>query len=88
MTRERLSNRRAAETLAFEHGGRRWRASVGRFADGRLGEIFLDAEREGALLASLALQHGCAATTLRHALDGRDIGPLAAALYLVEATAK
>ena len=89
MTRERLPNRRGAETIAFDHGGRRWRASFARFEDGRLGEVFLDAEREGevgeaaresALLASLALQHGCPVDTLRHALDGREIGPLATAL--------
>lgn len=38
-----------------------------------------EAARESALLASLALQHGCPLETLLHALDGRDIGPLAAA---------
>jgi hypothetical protein len=35
------------------------------------------------LLASLALQHGCRTDTLRHALDGRDAGPLAAALAAI-----
>jgi hypothetical protein len=97
MTRERLPNRRGAETIAFEHGGWRWRASFARFGDGRLGEVFLDAERESpiaeaaresALLASLALQHGCAVETLLHALDGRDIGPLAAALAAVAGSAR
>jgi hypothetical protein len=97
MTRERLPNRRGAETIAFEHGGRRWRASFARFSDGRLGEVFLDAERESpiaeaaresALLASLALQHGCPIETLIHALDGRDIGPLAAALAAVAGSAR
>jgi|SRR5580658_3245546 hypothetical protein len=92
MTRERLPNRREAETIAFDHGGWRWRACFSRFSDGRLGEVFLDAERESpiaeaaresALLASIALQHGCPLETLRHALDGRDIGPLAAALTAI-----
>ena len=90
--RERLPNRRGAETIVFEHGGRRWRATVGLFGDGRLAELFLDggrespiaeAARESALLASLTLQHGCPTDTLRHALDGRDAGPLAAALAAI-----
>jgi hypothetical protein len=92
MMRERLPDRRNAETVAFIHNNRRWRACFSRFSDGRLGEVFLDAARESpiaeaaresALLASLALQHGCSVETLVHALDGRDIGPLAAALAAV-----
>ena len=91
MSRLRLPNRRNAEVIDFEHGGKPWTATFGRFPDGRLAEIFLDAARESpvaeaaresALLASLALQHGCPLETLRHALDGRDAGPLAAALSL------
>jgi hypothetical protein len=66
--RERLPNRRKAELLDFEHNGRKWTATIGRFADGRIGEIFLDAPKESplvelaqdcALTASLALQSGC-----------------------------
>jgi len=34
---------------------------------------------------SIALQHGAAAAVIAHALDGRDVGPLAAAPALVEA---
>jgi hypothetical protein len=67
MTRHRLANRREADVFPFEHDGRKWTASFGRFDDGRLAEVFLDAAkesplaeaaRESALLASLALQHG------------------------------
>lgn len=92
MTRNRLPDRRAADVIAFEHDGRRWTASFGRFDDGRLAEAFLDgpkesplaeAARESALLASLALQHSCSLATIRHALNGRDAGPLATALDLV-----
>ena len=92
MTRERLPNRRMSEVVAFVHGGRHWTATFARFTDGRLAEVFLDAPkisaiadaaRESALLASLALQHGAPVDTIRHALDGRDAGPLAAALGLV-----
>lgn len=42
-----------------------------------------EAARESALLASMALQRGCPADTLRHAIDGRDAGPLAAALAAI-----
>ena len=94
--RERLPNRRAAELFDFEHGGRRWTATIGRFADGRVAEIFLDTPKvsaigelaaEAAIVASLALQSGCPLETLRHALDGRDAGPLGVALAIIgEAT--
>jgi hypothetical protein len=54
--------------------------------------VFLDAERESplaeaarvsAILAGLALQHGCSADTLLQALDSRE-GRLGAALALPE----
>jgi uncharacterized heparinase superfamily protein len=91
--RERLPDRRRAELIDFEHGGRRWTATVGRFADGRVAEIFLDAPKvspiaemaaAAAIVASLALQAGCLLATLRHALDGRDVGRLGAALALID----
>jgi hypothetical protein len=90
--RERLPNRRAAELVDFEHAGRRWTVCVGRFDDGRIAELFLDAEKtsplvelaqESAIVASLALQSGCPLETLRHVLNGRDAGPLGAALVLM-----
>jgi hypothetical protein len=89
MTRNHLPDRRGADVITFEHEGRLWTASFGRFDDGRLAEIFLDAPkespladaaRESAILASLALQHGCSAEIILHALDGRDAGPIGAAL--------
>jgi len=92
MIRERLPDRREAELIDFEHAGRRWSATIGRFADGRVAEIFLDGSREApvvelaqesALVASLALQSGCPIETLRHALSGRNAGPLGAALALI-----
>lgn len=93
MTRAQLPNRRAADKVTFTHDKRRWTATFGRFADGKLAEIFLDTEkesavadaaRESAILTSLALQHGCDIETIRHALDGRDVGPIGAALALVD----
>ena len=47
--RERLPNRRVSELVDFEHGGRRWTLTVGRFADGRVGEVFLDTPKASAI---------------------------------------
>jgi len=68
LARERLPNRRASETFDFQVEGLRYCATVWRFADGRIGEIFIGNHRVGsqcdtnvrdaALAASLALQHG------------------------------
>src|ERR1700689_1641417 len=93
MTREALPARRAADVVSFIHEERRWTASFGSFDDGRLAEIFLDAPkespladaaRESAILASLALQHGCEVETIKHALAARDAGPIGAALALID----
>jgi hypothetical protein len=87
--REPLPDKRSAELFTFQYENRRWTATIGRFSDGRVGEIFLDAPKvspiaemaaAAAIVASLALQAGCPLATLRHALDGRDVGPLGAAL--------
>ena len=88
--RLRLPDRRKAEVFEFDHGGRRWTATVGRFPDGAVAEIFLntkpstlaDFAQDAAILASLALQHGAPFETVRHAITGRG-GPLAAALALI-----
>jgi transposase-like protein len=93
MTRQALPTRRQADVVSFIHQERLWTASFGRFADGRVAEVFLDtdkesavadAAREAALVASIALQFGCPLETLRHALEGRDVSPLGAALALCE----
>lgn len=96
--RDLLPNRRRSELLNFEHDGFRYRASVSRFSDGRLAEVFLDGGkpdttvavvgRDLAVAASLALQHGCPVETLRKALSrlstGAAAGPLGALLDLIE----
>ena len=93
--RERLPNRRAADLVDFEHDRRRWTVTIGRYPDGRVAELFIDAPKEsplvalaqdGALAASLALQSGCPLDTLRHALNGREAWPLRTALALIEET--
>jgi hypothetical protein len=90
--RERLPDRRGAELVDFSHAGRPWTVSFGRFPDGRIAKIFIDGPKEApivelaqesAIVASLALQSGCALDTLRHALARRAAGPLGAALAMV-----
>ena len=91
--RERLPNRRAAGLINFEHDRRRWTASFGRFADGRVALRFFSTgqsrqssrlAQDGTLAASLVLQSWCPLDTLRHALNGREAGPLGVALALID----
>src|SRR5262245_63972417 len=92
--RERLANRRASSTFELELGGLRYTATISRFPDGRIAEVFLqnhkpgsqsDANaRDSAVAASLALQHGCPLEVLQRAVlrdsQGRPSTPLGAAL--------
>lgn len=96
--RERLPSRRASLVLTFHHEGVDYAASVSRFADGRVAEIFLDASKPGspldtmakdmATLASIALQHGVPLAHIRAALsqerDGVMRGPLGALLQQLD----
>ncbi|MGO9849194.1 MAG: hypothetical protein ACLPKT_22110 [Methylocella sp.] len=95
--RERLPNRRASVSFTFEVEGLRFTATVSRFADGRIGELFLNNHkadnqadtnaRDAAIVLSFALQHGADIDVIRRALcrdsQGRALGPLAAALDLL-----
>src|SRR5262245_66662763 len=97
--RNRLPNRRAAETFTVEVGNLRYVVSVGRFADGGLAELFISngkagsdsdtAARDSAVVASIALQYGVSLEVIRHALmrnrDGSACGPLGAALDRIAA---
>jgi len=94
MTRRRLENRRPALTFDLEVGGLKYTATVARFPDGTLAEVFLSngkagsdsdtAARDSAVVASIALQYGVPLDVLRHALirdaQGRPSGPLGTAL--------
>ena len=95
--RQRLANRRASETFALECAGLNYLATVSRFPDGRLGEIFLSnhkagsaadtAARDAAIACSIALQFGADVETIRKALcrdsRGNASGPLGVALDLI-----
>jgi hypothetical protein len=100
--RERLPNRRASESFSFECNGLHYTATISRYADGRLAEIFLSnckagshsdaAARDSAVVCSLALQGGVPLDVIRHALlrDGRGIAssPLGQALDLLAVAEK
>jgi hypothetical protein len=88
--RERLANRRATETRQFEHNGFVHVASIGRFADGRVAEVFLSgakvgthvatSARDASIMCSIGLQYGVPVEAFRHAIarnsDGSAAGPL------------
>jgi hypothetical protein len=95
--REKLPNRRACETFAFERNGLRYHATIGFFPDNRPGEIFLNHDHsdsladvlasDAAIAVSLALQHGCSIETIKHALKrdarGEPASPIGSALDLI-----
>src|SRR5262245_41353540 len=92
-SREHLPNRQASTTFEIELHGLRFTASVSRFADGRIAEIFLQSYKPGsqsdanarasAVAASLALQFGCPLHGLQRAVlrdpRGRASTPLGCA---------
>lgn len=95
--RQRLSNRRASETFALECAGLAYVATISRFDDGRIAEIFLTnhksgsaadtAARDAAITCSIALQFGADVETIRKALcrdsRGNASGPLGVALDII-----
>lgn len=88
--RARLPNRRSSEAFEFEHNGANYVATISRFNDDRIAEIFIDAAKPGsalaehandaAVLASLLLQNGVTAAKIIHSISG----PLATALRKAE----
>jgi hypothetical protein len=100
MPRERLADRRHSEIFTFEAHGHRFTGSFSRYRDGRLAELFLTNFKCGsqigtlvhdaAIILSSALHHGADVEAIRQALcrdgDGRALGPVGAALDLLERT--
>jgi hypothetical protein len=76
--RQRLPNKRACETIAFEHCGANFTMTAGRYGNGQLGEIFMNAAHansaldaiisDAAIAVSFALQYGSSLDALRHAM--------------------
>lgn len=102
MNRELLPARRNSVTFDFEHsllGAQPWhyRATLGYYDDGRLGEIFLNSTKVGtgvdvavkdsAILISFALQHGVTADAMRSSMtrdaEGRPEGVMGTLLDLI-----
>jgi hypothetical protein len=101
--RERLPDRREHTVVNFTTAdGFSYTAGLGYFDDGRLAEIFLNAEkigtaietaaRDSAVVASLALQHGVPPDTIKRALtrngNGEASGPLGTLLDLLTSERK
>jgi hypothetical protein len=84
MRRATLPNRRLSETFTISFSGERYHVTIGFYADGMPGEIFINRVRDkaaaklgeqldgvcrdGAILLSLALQHGVSLDTIHHAI--------------------
>lgn len=84
MSRTVLPNRRDAETFSLVFGGEKYHVTQGFYDDGRIGEVFINRVRDkaaaklgeqldgvcrdGAIMLSMALQHGVALETLKHAI--------------------
>jgi ribonucleoside-diphosphate reductase alpha chain len=95
--REKLPDRRSSESFSFECNGLHYTATISRYADGRLAEIFLGnakagshsdaAAKDSAVVCSIALQHGVPLDTIRKALlrdaRGNPSSPLGAALDII-----
>lgn len=92
MTREYLPDRRGSELFEFTHNSFCYTATISKFSDGRLAEIFISSKRpnseiaahasDAAVLCSLLLQHGITLAAIKHSISG----PLATALSLAEGT--
>jgi hypothetical protein len=97
--RRRLPNRRPSENFTFELDGLRFTGTVGRYADGRISELFLNNHkfgnqsdtnaRDSAIILSFAAQHGADVNAIRKALcrdgEGRALGPVGRALDILAA---
>jgi len=76
--RTKLADRRGCETLDVRHGTQHFHVTVGFYDNRHVGEVFISGAkvgseleaiaRDGAILISLALQHGVAPTVIRHAI--------------------
>lgn len=97
MTRAFLPHRRHAETFSFHFRDLKYTATIGAYANGQIGEIFLNctkqstdsdfAARDAAILISFALQSGADLGSLAKAMtrdaDGRPQGLAGACLDAV-----
>jgi ribonucleoside-diphosphate reductase alpha chain len=95
--RNRLPNRRGSVSFDLTVGGLRYTATLSRYADGRIGEVFLNnhltnstADQlagDSAIVFSIAVQSGADPEVIRLALgrdsQGRATSPLGTALDII-----
>jgi hypothetical protein len=90
VTRTVLANRRSSLTFTIQFQGERYHVTTGYYADGRIGEVFINRVigkasakvgtlldgvcRDSAVLMSLALQHGVDLGTMMHAITRNEDG--------------
>ena len=74
MTRTRLPDRRAAETVALEHDSARFMVTIGFYPDGKPGEVFTHGARSGSNLDAL-LADACVVVSclIQHGVELHDL---------------
>lgn len=96
--RQSLPNRRPSESFNFDHEGVAYHATISRFPNGGIAELFLDAgktgsavnvmARDAAVVLSVALQFGTPLEVVKTALskleDGSCAGAIGHALELAD----
>ena len=85
-----LPQRRASETFDLRFWSQNFTVTVGFYADGTPGEVFIDGGKSGqdvqstardaAVMLSLALQYGAPIETIRHAVTRNGSGEAASIL--------
>jgi hypothetical protein len=95
--RQRLPDRRPSQVFDLEAMALRFTASISRYPDGRVAELFLDNHKAGsavgtlvrdaAIIFSFAVQHSADPEAIRRALcrdsNGRALGPIGQALDVI-----
>jgi hypothetical protein len=81
--RQRLPNRRPCSSLVFRHNGGPYNLTIGFYADGRVGETFIDGPRIGsevahlvhdvAMLISIAIQYQVPVEVVRGAVSRTEV---------------
>ena len=90
MTREILPERRPSYNFTIDFQGEKYHVTIGRYPDGRPGEVFVNRLftkasakvgtlldgvcRDAAILVSLAMQHGVQLETMQHAITRDEDG--------------
>ena len=74
MTRVRLPDRRAAETVQLDYDGARYMVTIGFYPDGKPGEVFTHGARSGSNLDAV-LADACVAISclMQHGVEPRDL---------------